>query len=131
MMRDPKRASILGISMLFVLALLIAPVAADRMVLEEGTDHDGNDYQTLFPGTSMYTGTAPGCAGASLNDAACNTCTFNPRDQSCWLKQVVPPATKKSHPGLKWLSQSPVVQECLLHGRSDPFFSQFFDPDFT
>lgn len=97
-MTDIRRIFRIGASLLLVLVLLIAPVAADRMVQEDGTDHDGNDYQTLFPGSSMYNGTAPGCAEACLNDAVCNACTFNPRDQSCWLKEVVPAASAR--PGI-------------------------------
>ena len=95
MMSDSRRVTFAVAGILLVLALLIAPVAADRMVIEEGTDHDGNDYETLFPGSSMYNGTAPGCAEACLSEAVCNACTFKPRDQSCWLKQVVPPATAR------------------------------------
>ena len=79
-----------------VLALVIAPVAADTMVREENTDHDGNDYSTLFPGASMYNGTPESCMENCLADPGCNAATFASRDQSCWLKKNVPVATRRT-----------------------------------
>jgi hypothetical protein len=79
-----------------VLALLIAPVAADTMIREENTDHDGNDYETLFPGSSMYSGTPESCMENCLADPRCNAATFAARDNSCWLKENVPVATQRT-----------------------------------
>jgi len=81
---------------LMILVLLIAPVAADTMVREENTDHDGNDYTTLFPGTSMYNGTPESCMENCLGQPECNAATFASRDQSCWLKKNVPAATQRT-----------------------------------
>ena len=82
--------------MLLVAALLIAPVAADTMMREENMDHDGNDYATLFPGTSMYNGTPESCMENCLDQPECNAATFASRDQSCWLKKNVPAATPRT-----------------------------------
>jgi hypothetical protein len=92
-----KQTRLAGIAVvvLLVLAFIIVPVAADRMTREEGTDHDGNDYNTLFPGSPGYEGTPDSCSAACLNDPACNAATYLPRDQSCWLKQTVPAATAR------------------------------------
>jgi hypothetical protein len=97
MMRDFTRGPILVTGMLLVLALLIAPVAADTMTREDGTDHDGSDYNTLFPGSPpTYGGTAESCSAACLSDPACYAATYLARDQSCWLKQTVPAATPRT-----------------------------------
>ena len=81
---------------LIILVLLIGPVAADTMIREENTDHDGNDYSTLFPGTSMYNGTPESCMENCLDQPECNAATFASRDQSCWLKKNVPVATQRT-----------------------------------
>jgi hypothetical protein len=81
---------------LIILVLLIAPAAADTMVREENTDHDGNDYTTLFPGTSMYNGTPESCMENCMGQPECNAATFASRDQSCWLKKNVPVATQRT-----------------------------------
>lgn len=83
-------------ALLLVAALLIAPVAADTMMREENVDHDGNDYATLFPGTSMYNGTPESCMENCLDQPECNAATFALRDQSCWLKTNVPAATQRT-----------------------------------
>lgn len=82
--------------MLLIFALLIAPAAADTMVREDNTDHDGNDYSSIFPGTAGYNGTAESCMENCLNQASCNAATFASRDNSCWLKENVPVATRRS-----------------------------------
>ena len=66
------------------------------MIREENTDHDGNDYTTLFPGSSMYNGTPASCMENCLADPGCNAATFAARDQSCWLKKNVPVATPRN-----------------------------------
>jgi len=81
---------------LIILVLLIAPAAADTMVREENTDHDGSDYSSIFPGTSGYNGTAASCMENCLNQASCNAATFAARDNSCWLKEKVPVATQRT-----------------------------------
>jgi alpha-2-macroglobulin len=81
---------------LILLVLLIAPVAADTMVRQENTDHDGDDYTTLFPGTSTYNGTPESCMENCLGQPECNAATFASRDQSCWLKKTVPVATQRT-----------------------------------
>ncbi len=81
---------------LIILVLLIVPAAADTMIREENTDHDGNDYSTLFPGTSMYNGTPESCMENCLGQPECNAATFVLRDQSCWLKKNVPVATPRT-----------------------------------
>jgi hypothetical protein len=96
-MTGNKRGFILpAAGLLLVLALLIAPAVADTMIREENTDHDGNDYTSLFPGTAGYNGTAESCMENCLNQPACNAATFAARDQSCWLKEKVPVATQRS-----------------------------------
>jgi hypothetical protein len=95
MMEYGSKLAWTAIAIVLMLVFIIAPVAADRMVREDGTDHDGKDYNTLFPGSPGYNGTAEGCSEGCMNDAACNAGTFNPRDQSCWLKQVVPAASAR------------------------------------
>jgi hypothetical protein len=82
--------------MLLILSLLIAPAAADTMVREDNTDHDGSDYSSLFPGTTGYNGTAASCMENCLSQASCNAATFASRDNSCWLKEKVPVATQRS-----------------------------------
>jgi hypothetical protein len=86
----------MAVGMLLVFALLIAPAAADTMVREDNTDHDGNDYSSIFPGTPGYNGTAASCMENCLNQASCNAATFAARDQSCWLKEKVPVATQRT-----------------------------------
>ena len=81
---------------LIILVLLIAPAAADTMVREENTDHDGSDYTSIFPGTAGYNGTAASCMENCLNQASCNAATFAARDNSCWLKEKVPVATQRN-----------------------------------
>jgi hypothetical protein len=83
-------------ALLLVLVLLIAPAAADTMVREENTDHEGNDYTSLFIGTAGYNGTAESCMENCLNQASCNAATFAVRDQSCWLKENVPVANPRN-----------------------------------
>ena len=82
--------------MLIILVLLIAPVAAETMIRQDNTDHDGNDYETLFPGNSMYNGTPESCMENCLGEPECNAATFAPHDQSCWLKKNVPVATQRT-----------------------------------
>ncbi len=96
MMGKRKRLPILALGMVLVLALVIAPVAADTMTREDGTDRDGNDYTSLFPGTLGYNGTPESCSENCLNQPVCNAATFAARDQSCWLKEKVPVATQRS-----------------------------------
>ncbi|NMB78793.1 MAG: hypothetical protein GYA23_06820 [Methanomicrobiales archaeon] len=85
------------VAIVLLLSVVIAPVAADSMTREDGTDHDGSDYNTLFPGSpATYGGTAESCAAACLSDTTCNACTYLARDQSCWLKQTVPPASPRT-----------------------------------
>ena len=96
-MTGKDRGSLLIVAaLLLVAALLIAPVAADTMIREENMDHDGNDYATLFPGTSMYNGTPESCMENCLDQPECNAATFASRDQSCWLKKNVPVATPRT-----------------------------------
>jgi hypothetical protein len=96
-MTGKKRGFLLqATGMLLVIILLIAPCAADTMVREENTDHDGSDYTSLFPGTPGYNGTAESCSENCLNQASCNAATFAARDQSCWLKEKVPVATQRN-----------------------------------
>jgi hypothetical protein len=78
-----------------LLALAIVPAAADTMVREENTDHDGNDSDSLFPGSAGYNGTAASCMENCLGRADCNGATFVERDSSCWLKENVPPASER------------------------------------
>lgn len=80
---------------LLVLALFMTPAAADTMIREENTDHDGNDFDTLFPGSAGYAGTAESCRDNCLARANCNGATFVPSDSSCWLKENLPPASDR------------------------------------
>ena len=96
-MTEIEKDLLLRISgMLIILVLLVAPVGADTMIREDNTDHDGNDYQTLFPGNSMYNGTPESCMENCLADPGCNAATFASHDQSCWLKKTVPVATART-----------------------------------
>ena len=96
-MTGKNRGAVLPVAcIVLVLALVVAPAAADTMVREENTDHDGNDYKTLFPGTDGYNGTPESCMENCLNLASCNAATFASRDNSCWLKENVPAATQRS-----------------------------------
>lgn len=97
MMGNTTRRAGTALAVVLVLAFVIAPVAADTMTREDGTDHDGSDYNTLFPGSSPgYGGTAESCSAACLSDPSCNAATYLARDQSCWLKQTIPPATART-----------------------------------
>ncbi len=89
------RASLWVIGFLLVLALIITPVVADTMTREDGVNRDGNDFASLFPGNAGYNGTPESCSENCLNQPACNAATFVPRDQSCWLKTIVPSATSQ------------------------------------
>ena len=86
----------LAIGMVLVLALIIAPVAADTMIRENATNRLGEDYTSLGLGTPGYDGTAESCSANCLNQPSCNAATFVEWDQSCWLKEIVPPATAES-----------------------------------
>jgi len=81
---------------LLMLALLIAPVAADTMIREENTDHDGYDYKSLFSGDPGYNGTPESCMENCLNQPECNAATFASRDNSCWFKKDIPVATQRT-----------------------------------
>jgi hypothetical protein len=96
-MTEKKLSRVLfAAGVLLVLACIVMPVAADTMIREDNTDHDGNDYETLFPGTSMYNGTPESCMENCLGQPACNAATFAARDNSCWLKEDVPVATQRN-----------------------------------
>jgi hypothetical protein len=96
-MTGTERGFLLTVAaLLLVAALLIAPAAADTMVREDNTDHDGSDYTSLFPGNAGYNGTAESCSENCLNLASCNAATFASRDNSCWLKEKVPVASQRS-----------------------------------
>lgn len=86
----------LAVGMVLVLALIIAPVAADTMIRENATNRLGEDYTSLGLGTAGYEGTAESCSANCLNQPSCNAATFVEWDQSCWLKEIVPPATPES-----------------------------------
>ncbi len=96
MMEKGKGAVLLMACIVLVLAFVIVPAAADTMVREENTDHDGSDYSSIFPGTAGYNGTAESCMENCLKQASCNAATFASRDNSCWLKENVPAATPRS-----------------------------------
>jgi hypothetical protein len=83
------------IGMVLVLAL-IAPVAADMMIREDATNRLGEDYTSIGLGTAGYDGTAESCSENCLHQPSCNAATFVEWDQSCWLKEIVPPATEES-----------------------------------
>jgi hypothetical protein len=76
-----------------VFTLMIGPVSADNMTWEDATNRLGNDYDSLVPGSPGYDGTAESCRDYCLNQSACKAATFVEMDQSCWLKEIVPPAT--------------------------------------
>jgi hypothetical protein len=91
-----KRFIPLAIGFVLALALIIAPVAADKMIREDTTNRLGEDYTSLGLGSAGYDGTADSCSENCLNQPACNAATFVEWDQSCWLKEIVPPATPES-----------------------------------
>lgn len=96
-MTEKRLSTVLFVAgILLVLACIVVPAAADTMVREDNTDHDGNDYETLFPGTSIYNGTPESCMENCLGQPACNAATFAARDSSCWLKENVPVATQRT-----------------------------------
>jgi hypothetical protein len=86
----------LAVGMVLVLALIIAPVAADTMIQENETNRLGEDYTSLGLGTAGYDGTLESCSANCLNQPSCNAATFVEWDQTCWLKEIVPPATSES-----------------------------------
>ena len=86
----------LAIGIVLVLVLIITPVAADTMIREDATNRLGEDYTSLGLGTAGYDGTAESCSANCLNQPSCNAATFVEWDQSCWLKEKVPPATAES-----------------------------------
>jgi hypothetical protein len=97
MMGNMTRMAGTALAVVLVLVFIVTPVVADTMTREEGTDHDGSDYNTLFPGSPpTYGGTAESCSAACLSDPSCNAATYLARDQSCWLKHTVPPATARA-----------------------------------
>ncbi len=85
-----------GTGIVLVLVLIITPVAADTMIWENATNRLGEDYTSLGLGTPGYDGTAESCSENCLNQPSCNAATFVEWDQSCWLKEIVPPATAES-----------------------------------
>jgi hypothetical protein len=91
-----KGFAILAIGFVLALALIIAPVAADKMIREDATNRLGEDYTSLGLGSPGYDGTAESCSENCLNQPSCNAATFVEWDQSCWLKEIVPPATPES-----------------------------------
>jgi len=86
----------MAIGFVLVLALIIAPVAADKMIREDAINRLGEDYTSLGLGSAGYDGTAESCSENCLNQPSCNAATFVEWDQSCWLKEIVPPATPES-----------------------------------
>jgi len=84
------------IGIVLVLVLIIVPVAADTMIREDATNRLGEDYTSLGLGTAGYDGTAESCSENCLNQPSCNAATFVASDQTCWLKEIVPPATAES-----------------------------------
>ena len=85
-----------AIGFVLVLALIIAPVAADKMIREDAINRLGEDYTSLGLGSVGYDGTAESCSDNCLNQPSCNAATFVEWDQSCWLKEIVPPADPES-----------------------------------
>jgi len=85
-----------AVGIVLVLALIVAPVAADTMIQEDTTNRLGEDYTSLGLGTAGYDGTAESCSANCLSQPSCNAATFVEWDQSCWLKEIVPPATSES-----------------------------------
>ncbi len=53
----------------------------------------GNYYDSLVLGSPGYDGTAVSCRDYCLNQSECKAATWVEMDQSCWLKEIVPPAT--------------------------------------
>jgi hypothetical protein len=86
----------LAIGIVVVLVLIITPVAADTMIREDATNRLGEDYTSIGLGTAGYDGTAESCSENCLKQPSCNAATFVEWDQSCWLKEIVPPATSES-----------------------------------
>lgn len=86
----------LPFGMVLVLALVIAPVTADTMIREDTTNRLGEDYTSLGLDTPGYDGTAVSCSANCLSQPSCNAATFVEWDQTCWLKEIVPPATQES-----------------------------------
>jgi hypothetical protein len=93
---ERKGLAALIIGVVLVLTIIIAPVAADTMIREDATNRLGEDYTSLGLGTAGYDGTAESCSQNCLNQLSCNAATFVEWDQSCWLKEIVPPATAES-----------------------------------
>jgi len=96
MTRDRLFSAGWGCIAIILVAFIIAPATADTMTREDGIDRDGNDYSTLFAGDPGYDGTPESCGTACLNQPACNAATYAAHDNSCWLKSIVPVATKRS-----------------------------------
>ena len=86
----------MAIGFVLVLALIIAPVAADKMIREDAINRLGEDYTSLGLGSDGYNGTAESCSENCLNQPSCNAATFVEWDQSCWLKEIVPPPTAET-----------------------------------
>jgi len=91
-----KGLGALACGIVLVLVLIIPPVAADTMIREDATNRIGEDYTSLGLGTPGYDGTAESCSANCLDQPSCNAATFVAWDQSCWLKEIVPPATAES-----------------------------------
>jgi hypothetical protein len=83
----------LACGFMLVVTLIIGPVSADTMTWEDATNRLGNDYDSLVPGSPGYDGTAESCRDYCLNQSECKAATWVEMDQSCWLKEIVPPAT--------------------------------------
>jgi hypothetical protein len=96
MREERKGLAALIIGVVLILAFIIAPVAADTMIREDATNRLGEDYTSLGLGTAGYDGTAESCSQNCLNQPSCNAATFVASDQTCWLKEIVPPATAES-----------------------------------
>ncbi|MCK9591591.1 MAG: PAN domain-containing protein [Methanoregula sp.] len=95
-MNGSKELVALAIGIMLVLAIIIAPVAADTMIRENETNRLGEDYLSLGLGTAGYDGTAESCSEYCLNEPSCNAATFVEWDQTCRLKELVPPPTSES-----------------------------------
>jgi hypothetical protein len=83
----------LACGFVLVFTLIIGPVNADNMTWEDTTNRLGNDYDSLVPGSPGYDGSAESCRYYCLNQSVCKAATWVEIDQSCWLKEIVPPAT--------------------------------------
>src|SRR5665647_3649953 len=83
----------LACGFVLVFTLIIGPVSADNMTWEDTTNRLGNDYDSLVLGSPGYDGTAVSCRDYCLNQSECKAATWVEMDQSCWLKEMVPPAT--------------------------------------